>query len=72
VQGALWAGTLATSVEFLKLYHSPWFDSFRMTLPGILLLGRFFSVWDIVAYWFAVAAGSILDRRIFRSVQAAP
>jgi hypothetical protein len=72
VQVALWAGTLATSVEFLKLYHSPWLDSFRMTLPGILLLGRFFSVWDIVAYWFAVAAGSILDRRIFRSVQAAP
>jgi Protein of unknown function (DUF2809) len=72
VQVALGAGVLATCVEFLKLYHSPWLDSFRLTLPGILLLGRIFSVWDILAYWFAVAVGSSLDRRIFRSVQAAP
>jgi hypothetical protein len=63
---ALLAGTLATSVEFLKLYHVPWLDSFRLTVPGILLLGRFFSVRDIVAYWLAMTFGAVLDRCIRR------
>jgi hypothetical protein len=62
----LLAGTLATSVEFLKLYHVPWLDSFRLTVPGILLLGRFFSVRDIVAYWLAMTFGAVLDRCIRR------
>jgi hypothetical protein len=43
----LLTGVLATAVEFVKLYHSPALDAFRLTLPGILLLGRFFSGWDI-------------------------
>jgi hypothetical protein len=30
----------------------------------MLLLGRFFSVWDILAYWIAIAAGVLLDKRI--------
>ena len=47
---ALIAGSIATAVEFFKLYHSPGMDAFRLTLPGMLLLGRYFSVWDIVAY----------------------
>ena len=58
---ALVAGLVATSVELLKLYHVPWLDSFRMTVPGILLLGRFFSVWDILAYWLAITVGAVLD-----------
>lgn len=60
----LMAGSLATTVEFIKLYHSPGLDAFRLTLPGILLLGRFFSLWDIVAYWFAVFIGAFLDQRL--------
>lgn len=63
---ALLAGVIATAVEFVKLYHSPALDAFRLTLPGILLLGRFFSVWDIVAYWIAIAVGAFLDRGIRR------
>ncbi len=55
------AGVVATAVEFLKLYRTPWLDAFRMTLPGILLLGKYFSVWDILAYWVAIAAGAALD-----------
>lgn len=35
-------------VEFFKLYHTPALDAFRLTLPGILLLGRFFSAWDTI------------------------
>ena len=55
---------LTTAVEFAKLYHSPALDAFRLTLPGILLLGRFFSVWDMLAYWSAIAAGAWLDRAL--------
>ena len=61
---ALLAGVLATAVEFLKLFHTPAFDAFRLTLPGILVLGRFFSVWDIVAYWLAIAVAAVIDFRI--------
>ncbi|HLJ85203.1 MAG TPA: DUF2809 domain-containing protein [Candidatus Angelobacter sp.] len=61
---ALLTGVLATAVEFVKLYHSPDLDAFRLTLPGVLLLGRFFSVWDIVAYWLAIVAGAVVDQRI--------
>jgi hypothetical protein len=64
---ALLAGALATTIEFVKLYHSPWLDSFRFTVPGVLLLGRYFSGWDILAYWLAVVFGSVLDRCIWRA-----
>lgn len=63
---ALLAGSVATSVEFLKLYHAAWLDSFRTTVPGVLLLGRIFSVWDILAYWLAMTIGAHLDRCIRR------
>jgi len=58
------SGLLATAIEFFKLYHSATIDAFRLTLPGILLLGRIFSGWDIVAYWAAICAGAYLDYRI--------
>jgi hypothetical protein len=61
---ALLAGAIATSVEFAKLCRTPALDAFRLTLPGILLLGRFFSVWDIVAYWLAIATGVLIDGSI--------
>jgi hypothetical protein len=60
------SGTIATGVEFFKLYHSPGVDAFRLTLPGMLLLGRYFSVWDIVAYWIAISVAALLDWRIRR------
>jgi hypothetical protein len=58
---ALLAGCLATAVEFFKLYRSPGVDAFRQTLPGMLLLGRYFSEWDIVAYWVAIAVAAVVD-----------
>lgn len=61
---ALLTGTLATAVESIKLYHSPGLDAFRHTLAGVLLLGRIFSVQDIVVYWTAVAIGAVIDRLI--------
>ncbi len=60
------AGLLAAAVEFLKLYRTPWMDAFRLTLPGVLLLGRYFSWWDVAAYLVAIAAGAMVDARVLR------
>ena len=57
----LLSGMIAAAIEFLKLYHAPWLDAFRLTLPGILVLGRHFSLWDIVAYWIAICLGAYMD-----------
>ncbi len=61
---ALLTAGITTAVELFKLYHAPALDAFRLTIPGILFLGRFFSGWDILAYWIAIVAGVLLDRRI--------
>jgi len=63
---ALNASLFAAAVEFFKLYHSPLADAFRRTLVGALLLGRFFSWWDILAYLAAIALAAALDRRLIR------
>lgn len=55
------AGTVATLVELSRLVPVAAVDTFRLTLPGVILLGRFFSAWDIVAYWIAIAGGAWLD-----------
>jgi hypothetical protein len=55
------AGGIVAAVEFLKLYHAPGLDAFRLTLPGILVLGRHFSLWDILAYWIAIGLGAYAD-----------
>ncbi len=68
---AVLAGGLATAVEVLKLYRSPGLDAFRLTLPGVLLLGRYFSTYDIVAYWLAILAGAWLDASLLRQRQSA-
>ena len=64
---ALLSAGITTTVEFFKLCHAPALDSFRLTIPGMLLLGRFFSAWDILAYWIAIVAGVRLDRMIHDS-----
>ncbi len=69
-RSALAAGVSATGIEFFKLYHAPGLDAFRTTLPGVLLLGRIFSGWDIVAYWLAIAAGALADIWIRRHARA--
>jgi hypothetical protein len=62
--GAVLAGVIATAVEFFKLYRSPAVDAFRTTLAGTLLLGRHFSMKDILAYWIAIAAGFVFDAKL--------
>ena len=40
---------IAAAVEFSRLVHTPWLDAFRLTTAGALLLGRIFSLWNLVA-----------------------
>ena len=63
VRLAILAGGAAAIVEFSRLYHQPALDVFRTTLAGKLLLGRFFSMRDIAAYWLAIAVTAWLDIR---------
>jgi len=58
---AIIAFAIAICVELFRLYHSPWLDAFRLTTAGALLLGRVFSLWNIVAYAFGTAAAYALD-----------
>lgn len=63
---ALAAGVVAGLVESLRLYHSPGLDAFRLTLAGVLLLGRVFSRWHLAVYWATIAVVSLLDRGLVR------
>ena len=63
---AIVSGLIATGIECIKLYHAPWLDTFRLTLPGVILLGRYFSLRDIAAYWIAIALGAFLDGSFLR------
>lgn len=66
----LLAMAVAVIVEASRLLHTPWLDSFRLTLAGALLLGRIFSLWNVVAYAVGVLLGIWIDRMII-SVAAA-
>ena len=59
---ALISAAIAVSVELFRLVHTPWLDAFRLTLPGALLLGRIFSLWDMVAYGAGILLAVGLDR----------
>jgi uncharacterized protein DUF2809 len=58
------AMVIAAVVELIRLVHTPWLDDFRLTLAGALLLGRIFSVWDIVAYAAGILLGTAVDQAI--------
>lgn len=51
---------IGVTVECSRLLHTPELDLFRLTLAGKLLLGRVFSLWNIVAY----AAGILFAHSI--------
>jgi hypothetical protein len=62
--GALVSIAIAFCVELFKLFHMPLLDAFRLTLPGKLLLGRVFSLWDLIAYTVAIIVGVLADSMI--------
>ena len=59
---AMIAAVIAIGVELFRLVHTPWLDDFRLTTAGALLLGRIFSLWDMLAYGVGVILGMLLDR----------
>ncbi len=56
----------AAAVEFFRLWHTPDLDAFRLTAAGALLLGRVFSLWNILAYAAGIAAALAVDRALLR------
>lgn len=58
---AVAAALIAIFVEFFRLVHAPWLDAFRLTTAGALLLGRVFSLWNILAYAAGIGAALALD-----------
>jgi hypothetical protein len=64
---ALWAIGLSCAVEFSQIYHAPWIDGVRRTLPGRLVLGYAFSWIDMVAYAVGVACGVACEVIVRRS-----
>ncbi|SCB42148.1 ribosomal maturation YjgA family protein [Rhizobium multihospitium] len=52
---------VAVAVELFRLWHTPDLDAFRLTTAGALLLGRVFSLWNIVAYVAGIALALALD-----------
>jgi hypothetical protein len=65
------AAVIAVGVELFRLVHTPWLDSFRLTMAGALLLGRIFSPWDILAYAVGIALGALLDNLVLAIVRIA-
>lgn len=60
------AAGIAAMLEFSRLWHTPAMDAFRVTLAGRLLLGRYFSVRNIAAYWVGIALATLLDLLLLR------
>jgi hypothetical protein len=56
------AMVIAVVVEFSRQVHTPWLDAFRLTTAGALLLGRIFSLWNLLAYGVGIAFGVWIDR----------
>lgn len=48
---------LTCAIEFLQLWHAPFLESIRATLPGRLVLGNTFSWIDFPAYILGTALG---------------
>lgn len=61
------AAAIAIAVEFSRLVHAPWLDAFRLTTAGALLLGRIFSLWNLVAYGAGIAFGVWIDGLVGRA-----
>ncbi len=54
--------TIAALLELTRLIPIPPIDAFRLTLPGRILLGRYFSLKNIAAYILAITLTAAFDR----------
>jgi Protein of unknown function (DUF2809) len=53
---------IATLLELSRLIPIAPIDAFRLTFAGKILLGRYFSVKNIIAYLLAIILAATLDR----------
>lgn len=60
------AAAAAAALEFSRLWHLTALDAFRVTLAGRILLGRYFSLKNIVAYWVAIGLAAFVDQWLVR------
>ena len=58
---ALMALAFSWGVELSQLYHAPWIDTIRATLPGRLVLGNTFNWPDLAAYAVGIALGALAE-----------
>jgi len=63
---AISVAVIAAVLEFSRLWHVGAMDEFRLTLAGRLLLGRYFSLKNIMAYWVGIALAAALDEWLVR------
>jgi hypothetical protein len=63
---------IATVLEFSRLVPIAPIDAFRLTLPGKILLGRYFSFKNIAAYAIAIFFTAILDKILITSHRRIP
>jgi hypothetical protein len=61
---ALLALTFSWGVEVSQLYHAPWIEAMRATLPGRLVLGSTFHWPDLPAYLLGIATGAWAEWRL--------
>lgn len=60
---ALLALTFAVGAEFSQLYHTPWIDAVRATLPGKLVLGNTFNWPNLPAHVVSIVLGALAEWR---------
>jgi hypothetical protein len=61
---ALLALSFCWGIEFSQLYHAPWLDAARTTVPGRLVLGSTFNWTDLPAYALGIAIGAWVEWRL--------
>jgi hypothetical protein len=60
------AAVIAALLEFSRLWHTPTMDSFRLTLAGRILLGRYFSLKNIATYCLAIGLTALWDEWVMQ------
>ena len=63
---------ITVCVELSRLYQTPEFDAFRLTTAGKLLLGRVFSLWNILAYAVGIGLAAVSEAAVLRSLHVTP
>lgn len=66
---ALPALTSAWGVEFSQMYHAPWLNAVRTTIPGRRVLGNTFNWTDLPAYALGIARGALAECRLRKTAR---